>query len=74
MNLSTIRNQNYVRQMLEIQRQFEDEAGEVFILVLLGEERKKERPPEQGEEDDATTSRSLPDHPLDLRVAGSSLR
>lgn len=43
--------------MLEIQRQFEDEAGEVFILVLLGEERKKERPPEQGEEDDATTSR-----------------
>lgn len=41
MDLSTIRNQNYVRQMLEIQRQFEDEAGEVLILALLGGERKK---------------------------------
>lgn len=38
MNLSTIRNQNYVRQTLEIQRQFEDEAGEVLILALLGGE------------------------------------
>lgn len=74
MNISTIRNQNYVRQMLEIQRQFEDEAGEGLILALLGGERKKGRPPEQGEEDDATTSRPLPDHPLDLRVACSSLR
>lgn len=45
-----------------------------FDSCIVGRRMKKGRPPEQGEEDDATNSRPLPDHPLDLRVARSSLR
>lgn len=44
------------------------------FLCCWAKNEKKEDHREQGEEDDAITSRPLPDHPLDLRVAGSSLR